>query len=282
MRIFADEYLSTFYALLNSAVDITARNGAVTHELCGHYIQCSVDAGISIFSHEDHRVFPMKFALAELAWILSGRDDLASIQPYCAAMTHFSDDNMTLTGAYGVRLREQWERAVEMLRADPSSRRVVLPIYRETDLCRKTNDIPCNIALQVLIRRCHVLLSVTSRSSDFITGYPIDMFHWQVLAHMLAREFACNTAQTVSYAVGSLHLYGIDHSVVSDWHRDPIGYAHMMSIEKPLLTAIRDCQRSFSTHLSVEDLCDLLGVTQIDTCTMLHDIFRRRRSRVSR
>ena len=101
------------------------------------------------------RGFNPVFALIEAAWMISGRNDLQSLQNVIRNFGKFSDDGNTLNGAYGYRLRhefnvDQIDAAVIELNRTADSRRVVLSIYGAQDVGSNSNDIPCNT--QVLLR----------------------------------------------------------------------------------------------------------------------------------
>jgi thymidylate synthase len=101
------------------------------------------------------------FHLYEALWMLAGRNDVASVAHYAKQMKDYSDDGVTLNGAYGYRWRHQkgeqilsrymkngpgyddWENIdqldvlVNHLKADHNSRRAVLQMWNvEDDLLR--------------------------------------------------------------------------------------------------------------------------------------------------
>lgn len=82
-------------------------------------------------------------ALSESLWLLAGRNDVASLLPYNKRITQFSDDGKTLYGAYGYRIADQIELALERLRQEDTDRRAVLQIWRPEDLTANTKDPPC-------------------------------------------------------------------------------------------------------------------------------------------
>lgn len=94
--------------------------------------------------------------LYESLWMLAGRNDVAPLAYYAANMRNYSDDGVTLNGAYGYRWRhgrlhkvgggyqswhdkagandiDQLDILVEHLKADPSSRRAVLSMWNVED-----------------------------------------------------------------------------------------------------------------------------------------------------
>lgn len=127
-----------------------------------------------------------RFAAAEALWILNGSDRLSDLLPFNSRMAEFSDDGVTLAGAYGPRIVPQLPWVVSRLLADPGTRQAVASIWTPTP--RESKDIPCTIALTFMIRggllHCHAFM----RSSDVWLGLPYDLFSFsQVALHVLAR-----------------------------------------------------------------------------------------------
>src|SRR3990167_3981462 len=85
-----------------------------------------------------------RFMVAEWLWIAFGRNDVNTITRYNAQLRQFSDDSVTLAGAYGPRIDTQTRYVLETLRRDPSSRQAVMTIWQSAPTPSK--DIPCTIA----------------------------------------------------------------------------------------------------------------------------------------
>lgn len=102
------------------------------------------------------------FHLYEALWMLAGRNDVAPLAYYNSRMKDYSDDGVTLNGAYGRRWREarrswtdpdgvrngteydQLEILVQHLNAQPNSRRAVLQMWNvEDDLLKIEALAPC-------------------------------------------------------------------------------------------------------------------------------------------
>lgn len=116
------------------------------------------------------------FHLMEALWMMAGRNDLAFVKQFNQQMAAYSDNGITLRGAYGYRWRkhfgyDQVQQAVEILTRDPNSRQVVLSMWDAyQDLGAATVDTPCN--LQVLLRIVNgmLVMTTTNRSNDLIWG----------------------------------------------------------------------------------------------------------------
>lgn len=134
------------------------------------------------------------FHLFESLWMLSGRNDVEFVAGMVGRMRSYSDDGVTLHGAYGYRWRcwfgfDQLARIVSALAADPTDRRQVLSMWDATsDLGRKGKDLPCNLQALFTINNVGSLdMIVTNRSNDIVWGaYGANAVHFSYLQEYVA------------------------------------------------------------------------------------------------
>jgi Thymidylate synthase len=137
----------------------------------------------------------------EALHMLAGRNDVGFLTNFVKRFAEYSDDGMTLRGAYGNRWRHHWgfdqvERVIERLRRDPYDRRSVIMMFDPTtDLVdgNASLDIPCN--LQVCFRVTYgrrdeanrLQMMTTARSHDAIWGaYGANAVHFSYLQEYVA------------------------------------------------------------------------------------------------
>lgn len=150
--------------------------------------------------------------LAEVVWVLSGRNDLDFIGYYLRRIHEFSDDGIVLHGAYGPRLRnwqgvDQIFSVYHLLKNMPSTRRAAIVLFDPTrDFDSNRKDIPCNNWLHFTIRNKKLNLRVASRSMDVIWGSTLNFFEWTILQELLASWLDVSVG-TYTHFIGSLHLY---------------------------------------------------------------------------
>lgn len=147
-----------------------------------------------------------KFMAAEAAWILEGRNDVASISKYSKDIAKFSDDGVTFYGAYGPRLKDQWDYVETTLKADLHSRQAVATVWRQNP--QPTKDVPCTVALQWLIRHNVLHCVATMRSSDLWLGHPYDIFNFSAYSFALMLQLNNHLEQydQPTLTLGNLHL----------------------------------------------------------------------------
>lgn len=145
------------------------------------------------------------FMVAEWLWMVSGRDDVASVAAYNKQIAKFSDDGLTFFGAYGPRIRAQLPRVLSTLERDPDSRQAVIQIYREPPL-GGTKDVPCTLSFQLFIRNEQLEMQVNMRSNDVWLGLPYDIFNFTMIQHGVAAILQREVGGFILHA-GSMHLY---------------------------------------------------------------------------
>lgn len=157
-----------------------------------------------------YRKLGYRFACAEAATILSGDNKVSTLTPYSSMINKFSDDKMFFFGAYGPKIVDQLEYIGRTLKNDIYSRQAVLTIWREKPPV--SNDIPCTIAIQFLVREGELHLFDTMRSSDTWLGVPYDWFTFSMLAGyviLYLKEIANLNLKLgkLYFYSGSQHLY---------------------------------------------------------------------------
>lgn len=209
-----DVWLEAFNALQAQAEEgytAGSRDGAVVGEICDA-VFCVEDPTRNIVSNPIRKM-PMRYAVGELAWYLSGSNRVQDISRFAKKWADISDDGETNNSAYGWRIFDkfgfnQWEYVKELLRKDPSSRQAVIHIKDASN--KPTKDVPCTVYLQFFIRDGKLNMSTHMRSNDIWMGVPYDMFSFCFLQMLLAMELGVEVGQYTHYA-GSLHIYSRDY-----------------------------------------------------------------------
>lgn len=141
------------------------------------------------------------FHLMEALWMLAGRNDLAFPVFFNKNFASYSDDGVTVHGAYGHRWREalgydQLELIAEELIRNPASRRCVLQMWDavpsgsgdlQMALLHGGKDVPCNTQVYFDVRYGVLNMTVTCRSNDIIWGaYGANVVHMSILQEYMA------------------------------------------------------------------------------------------------
>lgn len=147
------------------------------------------------------------FMFGEASWILSGQNDLGTIQKHMKKIGNYSDNGRMLSGAYGPPVVRQLEYVKRSLQNDMYSRQAVLTIWQERP--EPSKDIPCTVSMQFLIRDNQIHCVTNMRSSDAYIGLPYDIFVFSCISakvrDMLDIEGLSLGKLTIT--AGSSHVY---------------------------------------------------------------------------
>ena len=196
-----------FEKILRSGCPVKASRGS-NKEVCSALLRLTNPLARLSHTEERGRIFS---ALGELAWYMSGRNDVTSIAYYIKRYKQEAEVDGTVHGAYGPRmfgegLAAQFDTVIGLLRAKPASRKAVIQLFDAADLQEDYKDVPCTCCLQFMIRGGRLNLLVTMRSNDAYYGLPHDVFCFTMLQELAARTLGCELGIYSHYA-GSLHIY---------------------------------------------------------------------------
>lgn len=166
------------------------------------------------------------FHYLETMWILAGRNDVGFLKSILAGMARYTDDGLTYHGAYGWRLRQwpehtddgglvgykdQVQQAIDLLRAKPTTRQVVMSIWNPLlDLGTATKDMPCNDLIMLKVRDGKLNLTVANRSNDAILGaYGANAVQFSMLQMYMAAKIGVGVGRYTQVS-DSMHVYEDD------------------------------------------------------------------------
>ncbi len=164
------------------------------------------------------------FAIAEIVWIITGRNDLAFLEAWNRRFREYVGAGPKLHGAYGYRLRhhvglDQLTRVYQALSRDPNTRQAVLQIWDSSvDLPQQDGspadqDIPCNLLSLIKVRAGKLEWLQVIRSNDLFLGVPHNFVQFTCLQEIMAGWLGidCGGYHQVS---DSLHMYDYDEGSV--------------------------------------------------------------------
>jgi thymidylate synthase len=165
------------------------------------------------------------FAIAEIVWIFTGRNDAAFLNYFNNSLPKFAGDTPTYHGAYGMRLRskfgiDQLVRAADALRSNKESRQVVLQIWdASSDMPAScgtpvSSDVPCNVTSMLKIRNNQLDWTQILRSNDLFRGVPYNFIQFMTIQEIVAGWIGVEPG-CYCHVSDSLHVYEEDISVLS-------------------------------------------------------------------
>lgn len=221
------------------------------------------------------RKFSAAYAFGELAWYLSGRNDVETMSHYSKFIGGCSDDGETLNSAYGYRIFtgkhpkigfDQWENCVRLLRNDKDSRQAVIHLHTPND--KKTKDEVCTMSLQFLIRDGKLNMIVTMRSNDVILGFTYDAFAFTMMQEIMAKQLGVELGY-YCHNVGSMHIYLDDYYGVGRFNLLEDGHTRMdMKPMDPISDEFMEC--NFAGLVAAEEYyrCG----NDLDICEEMSDV----------
>lgn len=215
MHVFCGEninctYLKALTAAREHSVEKTNSRAGMVFDLGPAYFE---------FTNPENQILTIRnrnynpyFAIIEASWVLGGSNNLASLTKIIKDYSKYSEDGQTLNGAYGHRIRsyfgiDQIETTIQLLRADPTSRRAVVTLYSPNDLTnQKSLDIPCNISFCLKVRNGLLDITVFNRSNDLFLGIPYNVFVFNIVQRYVASRLNLKLG-VQRHFTDSLHLY---------------------------------------------------------------------------
>lgn len=135
--------------------------------------------------------FNLAFALAEVLWILQGRDDVEMLVNYNKNIAKYSDDGETFNAPYGKRIfkqqGDQFYEAYSKLKENPDTRQAYITIsYPADDNKDGCKDYACNRECMLKIRHGKLEWTQIVRSNDVIWGVPYNFVQFISLQQIMA------------------------------------------------------------------------------------------------
>ncbi len=241
MKIFEGDSLEQVYPQMADYIlkngDNVSPRGQLTKEIPGAAI---------IINNPKNRVIPSAirklnfgFMVGELCWILRGSNLVDEIVHYNSAWKNFSDNGVTLNGAYGqrifkwdagLRLNEkgeiynktvnQFRRAYDQLVKDKFTRQATISMFDPNKDYEDTKDKPCTNLIRFSIRENKLNMLVVMRSNDLSKGTPYDIFNFtmlqEIMAGLLSEKLGNIEVGKYVHVVDSLHIYESDFNMFKD------------------------------------------------------------------
>jgi thymidylate synthase len=152
----------------------------------------------------------------ELLWFLSGDTNVRYLQQHGVSIwNEWADADGELGPVYGRQWRawrtadgrtiDQMTAAVEQLRSNPDSRRIIVSAWNVGDLEDMALQ-PCHALFQFYVARGRLSCQLYQRSADVFLGVPFNIASYALLTHMLAQQCDLQPGEFI-WTGGDCHLY---------------------------------------------------------------------------
>lgn len=171
----------------------------------------------------------LAYLIGELVWYLNGENTVDGILPFSKFWSNITNSGNeegypagTINSNYGNRLfglaqidglkeRNQWQTALDILAADSESRQAIVNIHMPSDRHDGNKDVACTLTLQFFIRENALHMIVNMRSNDIILGFTNDVFQFTMLQEIMMLQLRDQYPELelghYFHNAGSMHLY---------------------------------------------------------------------------
>ena len=183
---------------------------------------------LSVFGHQMHfdlsKGFPMvttkklhlRSIVHELLWFLKGDTNVKYLQENGVRIwNEWADENGDLGPVYGKQWRkweakdgriiDQVEQAIDMIKNNPNSRRIIVSAWNVGELYEMAL-MPCHAFFQFHVANGKLNCQLYQRSADVFLGVPFNIASYALLTEMMAQVCGLK-AGTFVHTLGDAHLY---------------------------------------------------------------------------
>jgi thymidylate synthase len=245
------QYLDLVKHILENGEKKEDRTGTGTISVFGYQTKYDLRDGFPLLTTK--KVL-FSAVIRELLWFLRGstniHDDLKQHTPIWNA---WADEKGELGPIYGYQWRK-WERfvwneqaqryqkehvdqireAIEMIKTNPDSRRIIVSAWNVSDLDRMALP-PCHAFFQFYVANGRLDCQLYQRSADVALGVPFNIASYALLLSMMANE--CHlTPGIFVHTLGDGHIY-LNHvdGVKEQLKRTPKPLPQLKLAKKPVL-----------------------------------------------
>jgi thymidylate synthase len=207
------QYHDLLRHLLERGARKTDRTGTGTLSVFGWQMRFDLEDGFPLVTTKK---LHLKSIVHELLWFLSGDTNVRYLREHGVTIwDEWADDNGELGPVYGAQWRawtatdgrriDQISRAIELIRRDPDSRRILVNAWNVGELERMALT-PCHALFQFYVAEGRLSCQLYQRSADVFLGVPFNIASYALLTHMVAQQCDLRPGEFV-WTGGDTHLY---------------------------------------------------------------------------
>ena len=206
-------YLDLVQKILDQGVKKSDRTGTGTLSLFGHQMRFNLAEGFPLVTTKKVH---LKSVIYELLWFLRGDTNVRYLQEHGVTIwNEWADEQGELGPVYGAQWRswpapdgqtiDQISRAVEEIRAQPDSRRLIVSAWNPAELDRMKLP-PCHCLFQFYVADGRLSCQLYQRSADVFLGVPFNIASYALLTLMFAQACGLQPGEFI-HTFGDVHLY---------------------------------------------------------------------------
>jgi thymidylate synthase len=205
-------YLDLMRRILESGTAKGDRTGTGTRSRFGEQLRFDLAAGFPLVTTK--RVH-LRSVIVELLWFLRGDTNVRWLHEQGVSIwDEWADEHGELGPVYGRQWRawaadgrsiDQISAAIELIRRDPDSRRIVVSAWNVGQL-EQMRLMPCHALFQFHVAAGRLSCQLYQRSADVFLGVPFNIASYALLTHMMAQQCDLEPGEFI-WTGGDCHLY---------------------------------------------------------------------------
>lgn len=207
------QYLDLLSRVLDEGVHKSDRTGTGTLSVFGHQMRFRMSDGFPLLTTKK---LHLKSIIYELLWFLKGDTNVKYLQEHGVRIwNEWADENGDLGPIYGRQWRawkdygggfvDQISEAVETIKHNPDSRRIIVSAWNVADLPAMKLP-PCHAFFQFYVAGGKLSLQLYQRSADIFLGVPFNIASYSLLLLMMAQVCGLQAGDFV-HTLGDAHIY---------------------------------------------------------------------------
>lgn len=207
------QYLDLLQHVLETGVRKEDRTGTGTISTFGYQMRFNLQDGFPVVTTKK---LHLKSIIHELLWFLNGDTNTKYLTDNGVRIwNEWADENGDLGHIYGYQWRswpdyngghvDQITQAVETIKSNPDSRRIIVSAWNVADL-PNMNLPPCHAFVQFYVADGKLSCQLYQRSADSFLGVPFNIASYALFTMMMAQVTGLEVGDFV-HTFGDLHIY---------------------------------------------------------------------------
>ena len=215
------QYLELLGRIRAEGVRKSDRTGTGTLSLFAQQMRFDLGAGFPLVTTKK---IHLPSVVYELLWFLRGDTNVAWLHEHGVTIwDEWADEHGELGPVYGHQWRawgtadgrsiDQIAQAIEQLRHNPDSRRILVSAWNVGEL-ERMRLMPCHAFFQFYVAAGRLSCQLYQRSADVFLGVPFNIASYALLTHLFAQQCDLVPGELV-WTGGDCHLY-LNHLAQAD------------------------------------------------------------------
>ena len=234
------QYLELMGRIRTAGVRKADRTSTGTLSLFAQQLRFDLGAGFPLVTTKK---IHLPSVVYELLWFLRGDTNVAWLHEHGVTIwDEWADEHGELGPVYGRQWRawgtadgrsiDQIAQAIEQLRHNPDSRRILVSAWNVGEL-ERMRLMPCHAFFQFYVAAGHLSCQLYQRSADVFLGVPFNIASYALLTHLFAQQCDLVPGELV-WTGGDCHLY-LNHLEQADLQlaRTPLPLPRLVLHRRP-------------------------------------------------